>query len=206
MFLNGFRKIAERAEVFRGDLRGIAAVEFALVVPVIIILLLGSVDAVFALTAKRKVSLAAHSIASLAARETNVTADEMQAIACIGRLIMTPNDIEDSRVVVAGVTVDAGGATAKVDWVSDPFRNAVNAPNVGDTLNLPSGVEGGTFLITAITELPYDPILGFSVLGLNGGQVIEMSSTSYFPSLNGNPISGPPPGAVASTALQNSCS
>jgi len=120
---NGF---FNKLHSLRGEKKGVAAIEFALVVPFIIVLLLGSVDAVFALTAKRKVALATHSVADLAAREQFLPDDELSAIAALGRLIMTPFNVTDSTIAISGLVVLDDGQNAVVVW-----SQAFTAPGAG---------------------------------------------------------------------------
>lgn len=155
MFFNLFKRIPGKKNSLSKDQRGVAAVEFALVLPIIIILLLGSIDAVFALTAKRKVSLATHSMADIIAREQSVTQSDLDAISELGKVIMTPNDVSLAQIVLTGAQVDPSGATATVAWSrafgpGSPQGLPVNLP-----INLPIALTPGVFLVMASTEVPF---------------------------------------------------
>lgn len=180
MFFNLFNKVPAKRNSLSKDQRGIAAVEFALVVPVIVILFLGSIDAVFALTAKRKVSLATHSMADIAARETALDSTDRQALSELGKVIMTPNDVSLANIILTGALVDAGGLTATVDW-SDAFGPTAIAPPINSQITLPSPISPGVFLVIAETTLPYETL---------SSVMFTLNETAYFQSRSGLPIDG----------------
>lgn len=181
MFFKLFNRVPTKRKSFSKDERGIAAVEFVLVVPIIVILLLGSIDAVFALTANRKVSLATHSMADIAARETDVSTS-LEAISDLGKVIMTPNDVNLAEIVLSGAEVDPGGATATVAW-SEAFGDT-NPPALvrNSTINLPVPLTPGIFLVVASTTLPYETLTSV---------MFNLTETAYFQSRSGEPIIGP---------------
>lgn len=183
--LSSFQKRKTDSPSVAHDEKGIAAVEFALIVPFIIILLLGSVDAVFALTAKRKVALATHSIADIAAREDNLTNSDLIAIASLGRLIMTPYDTSSSRIMISGVTVDATGENADTQWTHSLITNGSSSV-IDDDANAPASfrlqppLPPGTALILTSVELPYNSFFKF----LNTGGDHTLSRVGREPELS----------------------
>lgn len=190
MFLSNLRlRNKYRSSVLK-DQKGVAAMEFALIAPILVVLLLGSVDAVFALTAKRKVALATQSVADLAARESDVDRSDLDAIAQLGRLILTPFDVSQSRISVAGIRVDGTGRTATVEWSRASGTNAT-APSAGTQINLQSPLGVGTFLVFAETELPYRTILGFlenQTFGNRGLTFFTLADDAYFQARNGTEV------------------
>ena len=60
------RSMMRRIGDFAGDRRGVSAVEFALLLPMMMTLYLGSVEASQGIAANRKVTLATHALADLA--------------------------------------------------------------------------------------------------------------------------------------------
>jgi Flp pilus assembly protein TadG len=82
-----------RARAWRADARGIAAVEFALIVPVMSVLMMGAIELSQALMVDRRVTQVASSTADLIARsEKSITEAEVRDIMRIGGFIMKPND------------------------------------------------------------------------------------------------------------------
>lgn len=180
MLMNIFKKYSKPKTTLKQNQRGIAAIEFALVVPIIVILLLGSIDAVFALTAKRKVSLATHSMADISARESDVRG-LLPTISDLGKLIMTPNDISQAQIVISGATVDSSGMKAVVAWSGAFGPNATQLAK-DSKIDLPGQLNSGIFLVVTSTQLPYQTLTRNS---------ITLSETAYFQSRSGQPIIGP---------------
>ncbi|MBA4782010.1 MAG: pilus assembly protein [Rhizobiales bacterium] len=164
--------------------RGVAAVEFALVAPIIVTLLLGSVDAVYALTAKRKVSVASSTMADLVAREVRITNDDIRGISDLGKLVMTPFDVNTARIVVTGFQVDASGRNAQVRW-SDPIGPGAVAKSVGTTVALDTPLQPNVFLVLSEVELPYRTLLGFLERYLDLPNMFTLSDRRYFQSRSG---------------------
>lgn len=179
MFFNIFKRLPTKRTSLAKDKRGVAAIEFALVVPVIVILMLGSIDAVFALTAKRKVSLATHSMADIVAREQDVT-NALEAIADLGKVIMTPNDVTLAEITLSGAVVNSGGTTATVEW-SEAFGPNPSALPISSTINLPVALTPGVFLVVATTRLPFETLTTAQ---------FNLEETAYFQSRSGEPIDG----------------
>ena len=186
---------------------GVAAVEFALVIPFIIVLLLASVDAVFALTAKRKVAVATHSIADLSAREQNLADDTLAAIADLGRLMLTPFDASRSRITITGAEVLGSGNQAVVRWshlfdaastasgtvaavgVTLPTgTSTVNEFQDGFVMDLDANLSPGTFLVLSAVELPYNTFFQFLETRFNNGELFTLTDQAYFQSRSGTEI------------------
>lgn len=202
-----FKSLRKLSDIGR-ERTGVAAVEFALVVPFILVMFLASVDAVFALTAKRKVAVATQSIADLSARAQNLADDELSAIADLGRLILTPFDASQSRILITGAEVLANGNQAVVRWshlFEDP--NGANGTQVGvgvglpsqegstlgeysddDTIDLDANLSPGTFLIQSAVELPYRTFFQFLERQFNDGMLFTLRDRAYFQSRSGTEI------------------
>lgn len=92
------------------DRRGLAAVEFALVLPILLLLSLGAVEVGRLALLGLKLQHAADTIADLASREATLSAASLAAMLDAARHIAQPFDISaDGVVIVSGVGVDNGG-------------------------------------------------------------------------------------------------
>ena len=74
------------------DTRGLSAVEFALILPVMITMYMGAVEFSHALTIDRRVTSVASSAADLAAQSKQVTSDSVTDIFTAANSIMQPRD------------------------------------------------------------------------------------------------------------------
>jgi Flp pilus assembly protein TadG len=103
---------------FVQDRRGVAAVEFALLAPLMVMMYFGMAELTSGLMANRKVSAVASTIGDLTAQAQSVTPSQVGDIFTIGQSIMQPYPVTGTsalRLRVSGVTVDANGSP-KVDW------------------------------------------------------------------------------------------
>ena len=203
-----FKSMRKLREIGR-ERTGVAAVEFALVVPFIIVLFLASVDAVFALTAKRKVSVATYSIAEVSARALNLGEDDLSTIADLGRLILTPFNADQSRISITGAEVMNNGNQAIVRWshlseapegatgeiaggVTLPTggngTNTVNEFTDGEIIDLNVNLSPGTFLVHSAVELPYRSFFEFLETRFNDGNLFTLSDRAFSQSRSGTEI------------------
>jgi Flp pilus assembly protein TadG len=147
---------------FWRDRRGVSAVEFALLAPLMITLYFGAVELSQAISADRKVSLVSRSVADLVAQSTNVTTAEMNNILAAGAAVATPFQSSNLRIVVSSVNIDAN-KVAKVGW-SDGYNTT--ARSVGQTVVLPDGIlVANSSVIWAEVTYAYTPTIGYVITG-----------------------------------------
>ncbi|MGE0230353.1 MAG: TadE/TadG family type IV pilus assembly protein [Flavobacteriaceae bacterium] len=141
---------------------GVSAVEFALVLPILILLYLGGTELSHGITVDRKLTAMTSSVADLVSQAAIIEDDEMTGIFNAVSAILAPYDASDATVVVSSIKVDNNGV-AKVQW-SDGFHAAKRA--TGSTVTLPSGIaENGTSIILAEGTFTYSPQFGAAFTG-----------------------------------------
>jgi len=111
------RLIRRRRRAFLADARGLAAVELALILPLMLMLMSLIVFGGQAYTVQRKVTLAATTVADIFAQANNnnvstITAAELNQILAYPNLILYPYDGSDAAVVVSQLLVTVSGGTA----------------------------------------------------------------------------------------------
>lgn len=122
MHLNRISALAARARTFalryRTDKRGVAAIEFAFIVPIMFVMFVGAVELSQAITVDRRVTQSASSVADLVARkETSIGQSEIGDIMKIGGYIFSPYSQSPLQVVVRNVTSSSTNATnTKQSW------------------------------------------------------------------------------------------
>ena len=99
---------------FRRDERGVIAVEFALILPVMVALLFGAVTCTDLARASIKSWNAAQSIADMISQQANLTKAEMMDFCAGGKLSLAPLS-GTVTFTAASVTTSASGTTA-IDW------------------------------------------------------------------------------------------
>lgn len=147
---------------FLRDKRGISAVEFAMLLPLMVTLYLGGVEVSQAVAIDRKVTLIARTVADLIAQVTSVNSTDMTDILAASAAVVAPYPDTKLKIVVSRVDID-GSSVAKVIW--SKTKNG-SARAVNSTVTLPSALTvANTSLIWAETSYDYKPTIGYVITG-----------------------------------------
>lgn len=117
---------------FRGDKSGLAAVEFALILPVMITLFFGIVELSQALSARADVTNMASVAADLVAQESTVTPGDIQNVYAAARSVLYPFSTAPLTITIYSIVDDgkqgAGGAVAWSCTCSGSSGTCANGP------------------------------------------------------------------------------
>ncbi|MEI9996301.1 MAG: TadE/TadG family type IV pilus assembly protein [Rhizomicrobium sp.] len=132
---------------------GLAAIEFAMLAPVMAAMFLGSIELADALDCQQKVTGMSATAADLIAQETNVTNNDITNVESAVNSIVYPYPATGLKIVISCL-VDNGTGGGKVTW-SDA-QNAT-ARTVGSNVSVPTGVitSGGSVVLVEVTY-PYN--------------------------------------------------
>ena len=154
--------LLRRLQRFGRDKRGVSAVEFALVLPLMMTLYLGGVELSQAITASRKVTLVARTVSDLTSQVSTISNASMTDILKASAAIVSPFSANSVKVTVSCVTIDANGK-ATIAW-SDTLNGTAHA--VGTTVTLPAALDvPSTTLIWSEAEYDYKPTIGYVITG-----------------------------------------
>lgn len=117
--------------------RGVSAIEFAFIFPVLILLLFGSAEIGQILLIDRKLVSATSATADLVAQVRTVSTADVADIFRAGSAVMHPFGLSGLSLVITSVEADAGGITS-VAW-SDGMGAAAPLA-VGSAYTLPPGL------------------------------------------------------------------
>lgn len=152
-----------------GEEKGVAALEFAIIAPLLMVLFLGAVEFSQALTMDRRVTLTASSLADLVTQADQVSTADLDDIMLLGDQLMQTSMVanyDPAKLIVkmAQVTTDANGNTT-VDWSYDksggtPYASGSSYPGLPASLAQPN-------MSIVATEVSYDfePIIGHFLTG-----------------------------------------
>jgi Flp pilus assembly protein TadG len=144
------------------DQRGISAVEFAMLLPLMVTLYLGGVEVSQAVAVDRKVTLVARTLGDLVAQATNVTTSDVTNILAASAAIVIPYNDSKLKITVSSVKIDSTGV-AKIAW-SDTKNGT--ARTVGSTVTLPAALNtNSTWLIWSEAQYAYTPTIGYVITG-----------------------------------------
>jgi Flp pilus assembly protein TadG len=145
-----------------GEHRGIAALEFAALVPLFIILYLGTFEIGQGISINLNNALAARTVTDLASQYTSISNADMTNILGASSTVLAPFPTQPFSITVSEVTVDANG-NATVTW-SDTHNGT--ARSVGQSVTLPAGMNvPNSSLIWGETKYVYTPGLGYVLTG-----------------------------------------
>ena len=148
---------------FQEDKRGVSAVEFAMLLPLMVTLYIGGVEVSSAIAVDRKVTLVARTVGDLVAQYTSVNATDMTNILNASSSVIQPYSSSLIQITVSRVDVDANGL-AKIVW-SQP-KNGGTVRATGSTVTLPAALNTPkTSLIWAEAQYAYTPAIGYVITG-----------------------------------------
>lgn len=167
---NSISALAARIRNFarrcRNDKRGVAALEFAMILPIMFFMFVGAVELSQAITVDRRVTQVANSTADLVARkEKSITQSEMGDILKIGGYIVAPYSQSPLQVVMRNVTSSSADATVtKQSWQCTYSGVGVNPTPVctcmNETYTLPANLVTTTdSVVVAEVTYTYTPLI-----------------------------------------------
>lgn len=153
-----YSAIVSRLRRFRDNDDGVSAVEFAMLLPLMITIYLGSIEVTQAVSADRKMTLVAGTIGDLVAQASCVTATDVSSVFDAGKAVLYPYDSGLMKAVITSVTVDAN-QNATVAW-SKTLNGAT--PRSGDvTTSIPAALRASAgSVIWAEAYYTYVPTIG----------------------------------------------
>lgn len=180
------------------DRRGVAAVEFALVAPILMALYFVTMEVSQGIESNKKVSRAAAMIADLVSQEQGVNKEDLAKIMQIGQAIIYPYNRTKPAIEITGIDIsDENNPKATVSWsrklvndVASPGRAKNSAVTVPDKLKI-----RGTFLIQVTTSLDYRPLVTWAAdaktsMGLTAAfDSIGMAETYFLRPRTSNTVS-----------------
>jgi len=160
------------------DRRAVSAVEFALLMPVMLTLFIAGNELSQALTIYRKVSHTGSALGDLVSQVATISTSEMSNILAASTTIMTPYSASGVQLVVSAVNYTTANGF-KTAW-SVAQNSTAWTTNATPPITIPSGlVSDGQQLI--VTKVQYTYTSTFSVFMQNilGGTSITLSDVSY---------------------------
>jgi len=164
-------RLKQRARRFGSAKKGAAAMEFALILPMMVFLLFGSVDLLDVLDANTRAQNAAASLADVVARDTEVSDNEVTGLWDALDILMFPDDAADLDIRVSSVRI-VNASTATVVWSEG---HGMSARTANSTVTLPTGMmTPGSSVIMAESTYEYNSPLGFLLSG-----PVHMAHSAY---------------------------
>jgi Flp pilus assembly protein TadG len=145
-----------------GDRRGVAAVEFAMILPALLAIYFGVVEVAQGVMADRKVTQLNRALADLTAQSVTLGTTDVTNIFDAALSVMTPYSPSRARMMIASVVIDAGGI-ARVCWSDQRNSTALSR---GATVTLPADLRvPNSSLIMARASYDFEPVVGYLITG-----------------------------------------
>lgn len=125
---------------FRKDKKGLAAVEFALLLPVMITLFFGVVEVSMLLSCRANVTNVASVAADLVAQEGNMTTSDVTNVFNAATAILYPYDSTAAQITITSVVYDTATNSLTSGKVAWSCAKNTSGKGVGTTINLPAGL------------------------------------------------------------------
>lgn len=137
------------------DCRGIAATEFAVIVPVMLVMFFGTVEFSSGVAVNRKVTLMARTLSDLTSQSTSVNDTDLTGFFAASKGIMTPYPSAPTQSTISELYVDAS-KVVKVMWSKG------HAPRAkGSSIAIPTELKvPNTYLIFSEVAYRYVPTIG----------------------------------------------
>jgi Flp pilus assembly protein TadG len=156
---------------FRRNEQAAAVVEFALLLPVLLVLYTGAIELLDDITVNRKVGLTSQTITNIVSQYTTISAStQLPDVFAASSAVMMPYGGKVT-IIVSCLSIDAKGK-ATVSW-----SQSVNgtARVTGSTLTIPAALAvPNTSLVLGEASYQYTPFLDFIHLG-----ALTFSATNY---------------------------
>lgn len=151
----------------RRDHRGVSAVEFAFIAPIMILFYFGLCEYSQGFMAQKRVGHIAATIADLVAQDAVIQTTEMNDIFEVAQKLMKPFPTNGLTQRISSVMVDSSG-TARVQWSR---ASGVSQRGTNSTVSLPTGMaaRGETVIMTEVTY-PYRSPVGYVFPGITNIQ------------------------------------
>ncbi|MCA6105955.1 TadE/TadG family type IV pilus assembly protein [Bradyrhizobium cenepequi] len=181
------------------DCRGIAATEFAMIVPIMLLLFFGTVELSSAIAIKRKLALVTRAASDLTSQSLDsVKTTDMQNVFAASGAILLPYSLTPLTATVSEIFIDKD-SIAKIQWSqSATVAMASGSPQATlkasphkpkDTVSVPQGLLiPNTWLIWSEVNYTYTPTVGYV---LKSG--VPMDDETYTRPRQSSCVDYPPP-------------
>ncbi len=164
---------------FRRNRDGIAAVEFALIVPLLLAMYLGTIEISNGITVNKRLARVASTVADLVTQQPQVNKAGLNAILDIGAAIMIPYDADQPVITIVGIDVDDdhpdGG---EIIWSRRYNKGSYDGglgSGLGTKIEVPTRLRiDETFIVKVTAEIEYRPIVTWII-----GEKTDSSGATY---------------------------
>jgi Flp pilus assembly protein TadG len=161
-FRHAASTLRRRCAAFRGDQRGLSAIEFALLMPLMLTMYFGTIEVTDAISADRQMALVANTVAEITSQATlPLATTDVSNIMSAASAVLAPFPVANAQITLSSVVIKNG--TATVDW-STTINGTIRSGNVTNLIPT-SLLINGTSLLWGEAYYAYKPVIGYVVTG-----------------------------------------
>lgn len=174
---SGLGTLRRKASLFCKDRRGVAAVEFAFLAPILLMMYFLTMEATQAIETNKKVSRLGSMVADLVAQKPgSITKADIQSIMDIGQTTLLPYARSKPTIIVTGLQLTSDPTPkAEVLW-SRKLENGTFGAGLSTKTEIaipPALAIKGTFLVKVDSNLTYEPL----IVWVAGGEQVGLLNT-----------------------------
>ena len=189
---------------FTRDTRGVAAVEFALLLPFMLAIYVGTSETVMVISADRRIVLLGATLADITSQTTKLNDTDLAGLVAASSAVIAPLDTAPAKIRLSSVAISGtgGAATATVCWSYQQNWTAYERGKVLDTTLVPTSLRAQPNLSYILAEVEYlhKPSISYMLTGnfnLETRQLMRARATQYIEksdaTLSGKPSPLPGP-------------
>ncbi|MBP1871410.1 hypothetical protein LPJGGPFB_00442 [Ensifer adhaerens] len=160
------------------DRSGFGAIEFAMVIPMLIVAYIGAFEVTLGFSVKNKVERAASSVADMVAQQSEVNKTYLGNMSSVAKSILAPYQNSGYTLKITGIKVDAANK-GTVIWSRDQ-SGAIPYPANSATTVPAQFATTEAFVVRTELVVPHELLLFAEGLGSSTLKTINLSKTAYF--------------------------
>ena len=166
-------RMRRHAFELRGNNNGVAAVEFAMIIPIMAVLLVGTNEFSAGVAIDRKVTIMARTLSDLTSQNEKVTDAQLTNFFNASKAVMTPYASAPVEGTITELWINPTTLKARVQW-----SKGANAHSPGDIIEIPEALKiAGTYLIYSEVKYKYVPSVAWFLNKANGITLSDVTFT-----------------------------
>jgi Flp pilus assembly protein TadG len=160
VWLSKLRFLRDRVRRLASDTGGVAAIEFCILAPLMLMVFFGTIQVSTGVAVDRKVSLTARTLSDLISQAQSVTDTDFSNAFATSLAMLSPYSGTPLHSIISQVYIDPTTLVGKVVYSK---ASGTSPHSYKDVVTVPQALQvGGTYLILSEVSYTFQPIVGFS--------------------------------------------
>ena len=165
-------RLRRQIAALRSNNSGLAAVEFAMIIPLMAMMFIGTNEFSAGVAIDRKVTIMARTLSDLTSQNSDVDDTKLTNFFNAGKAVMTPYSATPVQGTITELWINPSTLKARVQWSS-----GAEPHTAGDIIEIPADLKiGDTYLIYSEVKYKYVPGVAWFINKTSG---ITLSDVTY---------------------------